>query len=315
MEEIEVFMFLGFLEAGKTRFIQETMEDPRFEDGKKTLILCCEEGVEEYDESKFAVKDYAIEYIENDEDLTEENLLAITKKTKAERVLVEYNGMWLLQDFFNAMPESWAIYQMMTFMDSNTILNYNANMRQLVYDKINMTQLVVFNRCKEGFDKVALHKMVKAISGRPQIIFEDTSGVAKEDDIVDPLPFDINAPVIEIDDKHFALFYRNINENPDDYEGKTVKFKGIVGISKKLPKNTFVLGRHIMTCCEADIAYYGFVCNYAETDKLKPKDWVTIEATVKNQRHVVYDNQVGPVLTVKKLEKAQKPKQEVATFW
>ena len=43
-EEISVYMFLGFLESGKTKFIQETLEDKRMNSGEKTLVLVCEEG-------------------------------------------------------------------------------------------------------------------------------------------------------------------------------------------------------------------------------------------------------------------------------
>ena len=50
--ETPVYMFLGFLESGKTKFIQETFEDPRFSAGEKTLLLVCEEGEEEYESIK-----------------------------------------------------------------------------------------------------------------------------------------------------------------------------------------------------------------------------------------------------------------------
>ena len=46
--EIPVYLFVGFLESGKTKFIQETFEDPNFDSGDKTLLLVCEEGEEEY---------------------------------------------------------------------------------------------------------------------------------------------------------------------------------------------------------------------------------------------------------------------------
>ena len=48
--EIPVYLFVGFLESGKTKFIQETFEDPNFDSGDKTLLLVCEEGEEEYNE-------------------------------------------------------------------------------------------------------------------------------------------------------------------------------------------------------------------------------------------------------------------------
>ena len=48
-KEIPVYLFVGFLESGKTKFIQVTLEDKRFNSGEKTMLLLCEEGEEEYD--------------------------------------------------------------------------------------------------------------------------------------------------------------------------------------------------------------------------------------------------------------------------
>ncbi len=45
MKQIPVYLFTGFLEAGKTKFIQESMEDARVNSGERTLILLCEEGL------------------------------------------------------------------------------------------------------------------------------------------------------------------------------------------------------------------------------------------------------------------------------
>ena len=47
--EVPVYLFTGFLEAGKTKMIQETLEDEGFNDGSHILLLVCEEGLEEYD--------------------------------------------------------------------------------------------------------------------------------------------------------------------------------------------------------------------------------------------------------------------------
>ena len=46
---LPVYLFTGFLEGGKTHVIQESMEDKRFNSGEKTLILQCEEGIDEFD--------------------------------------------------------------------------------------------------------------------------------------------------------------------------------------------------------------------------------------------------------------------------
>ena len=103
-QDMPVYLFTGFLEAGKTRFIQETLEDRRFCNGEKTLLLLCEEGEEEYAPDQFATKDVQIRVIENQSELTAEHLLALAAETKAERVVVEYNGMWMLDVLYAALP-------------------------------------------------------------------------------------------------------------------------------------------------------------------------------------------------------------------
>ena len=315
MEEVSVYLFLGFLESGKTKFIQETLEDKRMENGENTLLLICEEGEEEYVPQKFGVNNVAVVTLESAAELTEENLSNITKKYGAQRVIVEYNGTWMLQQFFDAMPESWVINQMMTFFDANTFLNYNANMRQLVFDKIQMTQMVVFNRFKGEYGKEEFHKIVRGISRRPDIVYEYVGGKAEFDEIEDPLPFDINAPIIEIADRDFAWFYRDMAENTKNYINKTVKFKGMAAVSKKVPKGYIVLGRHIMTCCEADIAYDGFAvkCNNL-LDGIATRDWLEVTAKIGYEYNSVYRTQ-GPVLSAIELKRADPPEEIVATYY
>ena len=317
MEDVSVFLFLGFLEGGKTKFIQETLEDPRMENGERTLLLICEEGVEEYDVKKFKVKNVAVETIEDKEHLNEYTLNYLTRKYRAERVVVEYNGTWMLQDFFDAMPESWVINQMMTFFDANTFLSYNQNMRQLTYDKIFMTQMVVFNRFRGEMSKDEFHKVVRAITRRADIVYEYVGGKAEFDDIVDPMPYDVNAPVIEIEDRDFALFYRDLSENTPAYMGKTVKFKGMAAVSKKVPQGFIVIGRYIMTCCEADIAYDGFALKTnGHIDGVKTKDWLEVTAKVEYEYNAVYRGE-GPVLIAEKIERADPlpPDEMVATYY
>lgn len=314
-EEVSVYLFLGFLESGKTKFIQETLEDPRMENGERTMLLVCEEGEEEYAPEKFKVKNVVKITLESSAELTEENLTLLTAKHGIERVIVEFNGTWLLQQFFDAMPESWVINQMMTFFDATTFLNYNRNMRQLVFDKIQMTQMVVFNRFKGEYDKLEFHKTVRGISRRPDIVYEYLGGKPEFDDIEDPLPYDINAPVIEIEDRDFAWFYRDMAENADAYVGKTVKFKGMAAVSKKAPSGQIVLGRHIMTCCEADIAYDGFAvkCN-GLLNGIQTRDWLTVTAKITMEYNSAYKS-VGPVLSAVKLERTEAPDQPVATYY
>ena len=54
-DRVFLYLFTGFLEAGKTKFIQETLEDKRFNNGEPTLLLVCEEGIEEYEPEEFSI--------------------------------------------------------------------------------------------------------------------------------------------------------------------------------------------------------------------------------------------------------------------
>lgn len=313
--ETPVYMFLGFLESGKTKFIQETLEDPRFATGERTLLLVCEEGEEEYETIKFAnAESVDVVVLEDKEQLNESYLTELQLKYGAERVVVEYNGTWMLEDFFNAMPEGWMINQMMTFFDAETFVNYNANMRQFTFDKIENTQLVVFNRFNDSMDKMQLHKIVRGISRRCDIVYERVNGQADFDDIEDPLPFDVNAPVVQIEDKDYAFFYRDLTENLEAYIGKTVKFKGLVATDKRLSPQDIVVGRHVMTCCEADIQYCGLACVLPAVMDLHTRDWIMVTAKVQFQKHRIYKGK-GPVLVAEKVVIGEPPEEQLATFY
>lgn len=313
-QEIPVYLFLGFLDAGKTKFIQETFEDERFDDAEeRTLLLVCEEGEVEYDPSRFAVKKYAVEIVPQ-EKVTAETFAELIKRHNPERIVVEYNGMLTLDRFFEAMQDGWAIAQVMTFFDSATFESYNKNMRQLVFDKIQYADMVVFNRFLPSFSKEEFHKIVRGVSRRPGIVYEAPDGTAEYDEIVDPLPFDIDADIVEIADRDYAFFYRDLTEEMQKYAGKTVRFKGLVAVDGKMKRGTIVVGRHIMTCCEADITYSGLVCMHASTLPLRTRDWVLVTARIDLEYNAIY-RQKGPVLKASAIDYCEPPEQELATFY
>ncbi len=312
--DIPVYLFTGFLDAGKTKFIDETLSDPRFESKEPTLLLLCEEGEEEYDISKYKGGKVVIEVIEDEEALTAPLLDMLAKKSGATRVIVEYNGMWKLESFYNAMPQSFIIYQEFSLFDACTAITYNANMRSLVVDKLNDAELVIFNRYNDSIDKMALHKIVRGISRKADIAYEYEDGSVAYDDIEDPLPFDINANVIEIADRDYAIWYRDMTEELPKYNGKTVKFKGIVAKNTDMPKGSFVIGRHVMTCCADDITYSGIVCDWSSAETLSQRDWVIITAKIELKKHKMYGKK-GPVLTVSEVIRTSAPEQELATFY
>ena len=312
--DVPVYLFTGFLEAGKTKFIQETLEDKRFCNGERTLLLVCEEGEEEYAPDQFADRSVMIRTIESPEEMTVENLSRMLIQTNAERVVVEYNGMWLLDLLYSAMPENWMVYQEFMFADATTFLSYNSNMRQLVYDKLKSCELVVFNRFRPDMDKLAFHKIVRGASRRSDIAYEYPGGKVEYDDIQDPLPFDLEAPVVEIGDDDYAVWYRDMSEEPKKYEGKTVRFRCRALQRKKLPPHTFVVGRHVMTCCVEDIQFAGLVCQKDDVSDIVDDSWMTLTAEIHFKFSRAYGKK-GPVLTYLSHEPCEAPEQAVATFY
>lgn len=310
---IPVYGFTGFLEAGKTKFIQETLEDPRFNAGERTLLLVCEEGEEEYDSSAYPHKCVYQEVVDDLDALTTEDLRAMERKYHAQRVVVELNGMRMAGDFYNKMPQDWQIAQEVMFADSNTILSYNANMRQLVVDKLSGAEMVVFNRVPLGADIMPYHKLARAVNRRIDIVYDYVDGSTQFDEIEDPLPFDINASTIEIQDQDYALFYRDITEEPKKYDKKVVRFKAQVAKLRREKEGMFAPGRFVMTCCAEDITFMGIPCKWASGGQLKPRSWVTVTARVSVQYHNLYRG-VGPILTASEVVPAQPPQEEVATF-
>jgi len=313
MTQIPVYVFTGFLDSGKTKFIQETLEDPRFNAGERTLLLVFEEGEEEYDFSAYPHQNVYLEILDQ-QTVTAKQLQALAKKHKAQRVVAELNGMQLVGDLYSRFPDEWVVAQEVMFADSTTFMTYNANMRNLVMDKLVGGQMVVFNRLSPGADTMPFRKLARAANRRIDILYDYTDGTTAFDDVIDPLPFDINAPVIEIKDEDYALWYRDVTEEPDKYQGKIVAFKGQVAMLRRDRNNMFAPGRFVMTCCADDIQFLGVPCKYGNAKLLTPREWVWVKATISIENHNVYQGERGPVLTAMTVEKAEPADPDVATF-
>ena len=313
MTQIPVYAFTGFLDSGKTKFIQETLEDERFNAGERTLLLVFEEGEEEFDFSTYPHQNVFLEVLDQ-ETVTEKDLKALMKKHHPERIVAELNGMQLVGDLYARFPEEWVITQEVMFADSTTFLTYNANMRNLVMDKLTGAQMVVFNRLQKDADVMPFHKIARAASRRIDIMYEFTDGSTQFDDIEDPLPFDINAPVIEIQDDDYALWFRDVSEEPEKYQGKTVRFKGQVAMLRRDKNGMFAPGRFVMTCCADDIQFCGLPCKWANAKELKSRSWVMVEATIAAETHRLYHGDLGPVLTAISVTPAAPAVEDVCTF-
>lgn len=310
---IPVYLFLGFLEAGKTQFIQETISNKRFGLDENILLIVCEEGIEEFDLSQLGCKSITLHTIEDKSEIEEQLLLKLSNECDADKILMEYNGMWHLTDLLLNKPESWKIFQTVFIADASTFQIYLQNFGSLVIDKVNVSDVVIFNRYANRADVNELHKIIRSINRRSEIYYEADNGMMIVDDIEDPLPFDIEAPTIVIKDNDYAIWYSDIMNDAKKYHGKTVKFKAIISSRPELPNNVFAVGRSIMTCCEADMEFCWFVALYSRFYSVQGEKWVTVTADITVQHHETENIDI-PLLRIIDLNECEPPEREIASF-
>lgn len=313
VSEIPVYMFMGFLESGKTTFANETLIERGFTEGEPTLLLVCEEGIEEYDEKYLASNNIFLEYID-DENLNTEHLLDLQDKYKPTRVMIEYNGTWKMDKLFGIrVPKGWTIVQVITFVDASTFDVYMANMKSMMMEMLATADMIVFNRCDENTKKAEYRRSIKAVNRRAQVIFENKDGIAEIGEGEVDLPYDINQDTIELLDDDFGIFYIDACDNPDKYVGKKVIFKAMVHKPKEYGKEAFVPGRFAMTCCADDVAFIGFKCYFKQAKVLKDRQWVMVTGTIGKEYYPEFEGE-GPVINAIKVDTAKPAEEELVYF-
>lgn len=310
--DVMVYLMTGFLDSGKTQFLDFTLKQDYFQIDGKTLLILCEEGEEEYDPMEMLKYGVVIERVEDQEDLTEEWLEEMDRKHEPERVVVEYNGMWKVSDFEAlTLPEGWAIEQKLTTVDASTFQMYLTNLKPLFVEMVRDAELVLFNRCEDIKPLAGYRRSVKVVSPQAEVIFEDENGEV-ENIFEDDVPYDLKAPVIEIAKEDYGIWYVDMMENPDRYKGKVVEFTAKVIKPRSFPSKVFLPGRMAMTCCADDTTFLGYVCRSPYASKLKPGDWIKVRAKVGFANVSVYRGE-GPVLEAEHIETAQ-PIEELVYF-
>ncbi len=306
-----VYIITGFLESGKTKFISEMLADEGFSEGERTLLLCCEEGEEEYDSKLLHRTNTVLEPLDEPEDL--EKLVELDEKYRPERVIIEYNSTWLLQALYSAKkPESWDLAQIITLVDSTTFEIYLKNMRSFMADGLTEADLVIFNRCTEETTKSPYRRTVLAMNNTARIFFENTDGSMDDGVSDEDLPYDVSAKIIEISDTQFGVFYLDAMEHPDRYDGKTIHVKGRAFRMNGMPKGCFVFGRHAMTCCVDDIGGIGYLCK-ADGELPKKDAWIMLTAKVEASFSPIH-NRDAIILIAQTINPAKPPEEELVYF-
>lgn len=310
---IPIFLFNGLLEAGKTIFINHMLKKSVFADGQNTLVISCEEGIEEYDLEYFAQNHITVVQVEKVEVLTDEYIMQLAKKNNPQRVIIEYNGVWdMAVPFELNYPKEWALYQVITLVNAETFNVYINNMRGIMMEHFKCADLVVFNRVNEETNESSFRNTVKAVNGQAKLFSCDEAFTLQP--IKEALPYDLNADIIEVADQDYGIWYIDLWEQPQRYINKKVKVSGLFFQDKTDPKDRFTFGRFAMPCCADDIALMGLYCHNIGKPKFKERDSISVLAEIRYEKAEVYNNDMGPVLYVKTIELAEENQENLVMF-
>ena len=307
--EIPVYLIVGFLESGKTTFLQDTIDQDYFQIDDNTLLLICEEGEVEYDPNVLRRTHTYAETIESKDELRPAHLEQLRQKYGAGRVIIEYNGVWDPRDL--KLPKGWFINQQIMMVDGSTFDTYFQNMKSVFGNNARNSEVIIVNRSSTDMDLPRIKRIFRAVNSQTDVIFENEEGEL-DAFIEEDLPYDLNAPVIDITNENYGIWFLDASEYPDHYDGKRVRITAMIHKTPEMPEHSFVPGRLAMNCCEADMVFLGYLCKSEEADRWRDKSWVTLTALVKKEYLESYGEE-GPVLYAEKIEPAQ-PISQPVTF-
>ena len=308
--DIPVYLIAGFLDGGKTNFINGILEDGFAREGR-TLLICCEEGEEEYD-PRF-LQNVTVVTVEDEEDLKCSWLKELEKQYKPTQVLIEYNGMWQMERLYReVLPANWVLYQIMTFIKADTFELYAKNMGQLMMEKVINADLLVFNRATQEVAAALRERNLRMVNRQADMYIEFDDGTNEDYINDDTPPFDMSQEIIDIPDEDYGVWFVDAMDHPDRYDGHLVRVKLVMCHSQKYP-GIHCPGRFVMTCCENDITFYGLIAYGEGLEQYENRDWVEITARMGVEEHTAYDGP-GPVMHVLSIAPAEKAAQEVVTF-
>lgn len=311
--DVPVYLFTGFMDSGKTSLIRQTLMEQGFGGDARTLLICCEDGDVEYQEGELAKANVKLAYLTSEEEYNSDTLRKLQEEYRPDQVFVEYNGTWQMATFLESdAPQEWVLAQSLATVDATTFETYLTNMRAMIMEQLFLADVVIFNRCGDGTPKGRFRRVVKARNRKAQIVYERADGTVDEGE-PDELPYDIHADVIEITDMDYGIWYLDALDNPKKYEGKKVRFLGLVYRPEKLKKGIFLPGRFAMTCCADDVTFVGFKCKWENAATVEHKSWAYITAKIHVEFAMEYRGK-GPVLYVTEVEAAEKPEDELVYF-
>ncbi len=294
---VPVFIVNGFLESGKTTFITNALlRDPNI-GPERVVIIRCEEGETEYENLPDNIHVWPVE---DPDDYTTGLLERIRAKYNPTYVIVEYNVIWGMDTIHNtSLPDTWGFAEQMSVIDGRTFQGYFSNMKNFFSDMLRFSSRIFVNRCTRQDDFKFYKDSIRPMAPRGDLIYLSDEEGMLDITLEEDLPYDLNEDVIRIREDDYLTFYIDMLDNPDRYEGKTVEFVALGTVPAYFRDGYFLAGNTVMTCCEDDMQFLAFVCQYDQASFIKEGNYLKIRGQVHREYSPEYGEE-GPVLYVSK---------------
>ena len=156
-----IYLFTGFLDSGKSSFINDTITTTDFCQNEKTVLIVSEQGEKEYSQEEIESFNCDIVYIHKEDEFNLEFLTELKNKYHPTQVLMEVNGMYNVDHIVECeKPDDWEVVQVLTTINAKTFALYIQNMRSLLYQHVKYSDLLIFNRIDASMKKSFLRNNI-----------------------------------------------------------------------------------------------------------------------------------------------------------
>jgi len=272
---IETRLVYGFLDAGKTTYIRDCIQNDFFYKYGKTLILCFEQGEEPYDEDALRERNASVAYYDGEEDVAAFCSRSV-EECRPDRIYVEMNTM--LQGLRERFPACMQVASVVAWIDWKTLALYFANFRQMISQMVAESRQVTFRGCPSRELLAPYSQAFRLMNQRASYLRQDPMGYhEKAFDLF--LPFSLEEPEITVTAECFVPLWLDAYDHPEHYAGKKLRFTDPLELRRDGENGPRSAGRVVMVCCMADLQFMAF--ELAEAAGIPDGGWAVLEAVAR----------------------------------
>ena len=248
---IETRLVYGFLDAGKTTYIRDCIQNDYFYKYGRTLILCFEQGEEEYDAEALRARNTSVAQYDGEEDVAAFCTRSI-EAFRPDRVYVEMNAMQ--PNLREQLPACLRVDYAVTWFDWATFPPYFNNFRQMIREMVSQSQQVTFRGCPSAELLAPYAQAFRLMNRTASYLRQDPMGY-HEKAFGLFLPYSTEEREITLTEASYLPFWLDAHDHPERYEGKTLRFVDPLELRRDEADGSWRAGRVVMVCCMADLQY------------------------------------------------------------